>query len=493
MRRLGLLLVASLVALSVPAWGEGGKSSPSEAAAVQTADNFQLVGHSGLLGRGMNAAPAVYKDYVYVGSRTDASTGHEHAGVLVVGAADPANPRVVGEIGAPHEALPSQTSRELRVWPQKRLLIVMNFPCSTLIHSCVSGPETWDLSFYDLSGDNARHPRFIAKYEPPNEPHEMFLWRDPKRPNRALLYLSTPHNSESPDDATANLSVLDISHARSGIVEEIASFTANPRYSPSALKNFDVALHSMALSRNGKRTYLSYLGGGFLVLDSGELAQARPHPRFHLLTPVRNRPKWPNQTVHSAVKVPGRDLVVTTDEIYGDLLDDFAFEDHGCPWGWAHLIDISDEAHPRVVGQYRIKENHHSYCQTEEGQDPANTYFTSYASHNPTILKNLAFVTWHSGGFQAFRFADPTHPLQVGEFVPQPLRDVDTEDVALSQGLNKVVSWSYPIIKDGLIYMIDVRNGLYILRYTGPGASQVDRIHFYEGNSNLGRGLRLAP
>ena len=46
--------------------------------------------------------------------------------------------------------------------------------------------------------------------------------------------------------------------------------------------------------------------------------------------------------------------------------------------------------------------------------------------------------------------------------------------------------WSYPIIKDGLIYVVDVRNGLYILKYHGPFEAEVTAIRFLEGNSNLG-------
>ena len=46
--------------------------------------------------------------------------------------------------------------------------------------------------------------------------------------------------------------------------------------------------------------------------------------------------------------------------------------------------------------------------------------------------------------------------------------------------------WSYPIIKDGLIYVVDVRNGLYILKYHGPFEQEVTEIRFLEGNSNLG-------
>jgi hypothetical protein len=52
--------------------------------------------------------------------------------------------------------------------------------------------------------------------------------------------------------------------------------------------------------------------------------------------------------------------------------------------------------------------------------------------------------------------------------------------------------WSFPIIHHGLIYVVDIRNGLFVLRYTGPHARQVARIHFLEGNSDLGDAVRLA-
>ncbi|CAN5252623.1 hypothetical protein BH20ACT22_BH20ACT22_18540 [soil metagenome] len=137
------------------------------------------------------------------------------------------------------------------------------------------------------------------------------------------LYISVPHSSESPDDDTPNLLVTDISKARQGVFQEVASFTANPLYTSEDIETKGVALHSMSVSVDGSRTYLAYLGGGFLILNSSEVAAGSQNPRFQLLTPVANSPMWPNQTVHSAVKVFGRDLVVATDEIYGDLLDAF--------------------------------------------------------------------------------------------------------------------------------------------------------------------------
>jgi hypothetical protein len=57
----------------------------------------------------------------------------------------------------------------------------------------------------------------------------------------------------------------------------------------------------------------------------------------------------------------------------------------------------------------------------------------------------------------------------------------------------KVVMWSYPIIKDGLIYVVDLRNGLYVLKYGGRFSKEVERISFLEGNSNQGHALCYEP
>lgn len=155
-----------------------------------------------------------------------------------------------------------------------------------------------------------------------------------------------------------------------------------------------------------------------------------------------------------------------------------------CPWGWARVIDITDETRPQFVAEYKL----YPYNTIEHCAEA--TYeryqYTSFSSHNPTLTKNLAFITWHSGGLQAVSIENPLQPTQVAEFLPEPLPSVGTEDPALSSGPDKVVMWSYPIIKDGLIYVVDIRNGLYILKYHGPFEDEVAGIRFLEGNSNLG-------
>lgn len=146
----------------------------------RTPGSLELVGHDPLLGRGMNAAPAIHGDYAYVGSRTDGT--HLNAGVLVVNIADPSKPAVVGQIGQPHEGNVGETSRELRVWPEQKLLMVLNHGCSSLIHRCAgaeAGTVRSTIRFYDIAGANAANPQLVSTFFPSRTraqiPHEFFL------------------------------------------------------------------------------------------------------------------------------------------------------------------------------------------------------------------------------------------------------------------------------------------------------------------------------
>ena len=55
--------------------------------------------------------------------------------------------------------------------------------------------------------------------------------------------------------------------------------------------------------------------------------------------------------------------------------------------------------------------------------------------------------------------------------------------------------WSYPVIQDGLIYVVDLRNGLYILKYNGPYEQEVADDQVPGGQLQPGRRavLRARP
>lgn len=163
------------------------------AAVAGTSLNFTLVGHEPLYNRGENAALTLYDHYVYIGSRTDSEPHHLHPGVLVVDAADPANPKVVNEISAVSvdpRLVDGYTSRELRVWPQQKMLMVVYMTCSDILHQCggngdVGGVNFQQIAFFDLSDPAA--PKLVTTFVPPAMPHELFLWVDPQNPSGRAL------------------------------------------------------------------------------------------------------------------------------------------------------------------------------------------------------------------------------------------------------------------------------------------------------------------
>ena len=128
--------------------------------------SFELVGSNplwmpgmaaGAEGRGMNAAMAVHKNYVYIGSRTDAKNNNaNHAGIFVVDVKDPTKPQIVHEF----EGLARESSRELRVWRSQEILIVLHTNCGgNGAHQCAGNNTSF--RFYDIAGEYASHPRLL--------------------------------------------------------------------------------------------------------------------------------------------------------------------------------------------------------------------------------------------------------------------------------------------------------------------------------------------
>src|SRR3954451_11519468 len=135
---MGRIVMAAFVALTglavcivVPAL-PGPRTAP---AAPGPEGRFARLGHEPFSNRGMNSALAIAGRHAYVGSRTDGT--HPNSGVMVVDIGDPRHPRVVRHL----EAQRGASSRELRVWPDRGLLIVMSIECGTVGHRCPAPQE----------------------------------------------------------------------------------------------------------------------------------------------------------------------------------------------------------------------------------------------------------------------------------------------------------------------------------------------------------------
>jgi hypothetical protein len=439
---------------------------------------FKLVGQNPLLNRGMNAAIAIKGDYAYIGSRTDLHPGTPHGGVMVLDISRPNQPELLGQ---PIAAMAGESTRELRVWQSQNVLIVLNTNCGVgdKLHHCTTASVS-NIRFYDIAGRNAKAPRLLHDFKV--DTHEFFLWEDPRNPKRALIFAGNAAATCGTRGGAPScpFSVWDISAIREG-KPPVTLFTGPHGFTTGGL-------HSLTVTNDGRRAYFALLTGGFAIVDTSDFAAGKMGAQPRPITVNEARPTWPGPGAHSAVKLWGRDWAWVSDEVYGSA----TAPDHGCPWGWARMLDISKPDAPAVRAEYREPENVAATCNTW------NPPRTSYSAHNPTLTPHVAFSTWHSGGLQAVSLKDPRRPYQLAEFTPKPLKRVQLEDPRLSSdpdtGRNeKVVMWSYAIVKDGLIYVVDLRNGLYVLSYRGAYEDEVQRIRYLDGNSNQGDALCFEP
>jgi hypothetical protein len=216
--------------------------------------------------------------------------------------------------------------------------------------------------------------------------------------------------------------------------------------------------------------FLSHQIAGLFIADASSVIDQAETLQLSMLTTADTAVKFGVMGPHSAVPVPGRKLLVTTEEVYPPPFG------VGCPWGHVRLVDIANPAEPKLRGEYKLPENDPSCA--------ANAPMVTFTAHNATATENVALATWYAGGLQAIEISDPDAPFQLAELRPEPIPSVAVEDPGL--GGSKVEMWSYPIIKDGLIYVIDSRNGLYVLRYNGWRGNEIQERKFLEGNSNIG-------
>src|SRR5918992_1536893 len=118
MHRIIVLVAVAMAALA---------AAPAAYAGGDRNGRIKQIGHEPLKNRGMNAAIAVHGDYAYIGSRTDGGhAGQPQGGLMVVDVSQPSAPKLVA---GPLDPKPGESTRELRVWRAKGLLISLQTNC----------------------------------------------------------------------------------------------------------------------------------------------------------------------------------------------------------------------------------------------------------------------------------------------------------------------------------------------------------------------------
>lgn len=465
---------------------------------------LELVGHADMTPPGAtkplgnNGAIALIGHCAFVGRWHDYSGDNP---IQIVDVADPANanPHIVGTV--PGSAIPDAVAREIRAidLPGYKLLTAMTF--SKYLDSGLLTAGQNAFHFWTFTGGDCTKPVRAGMFDTrPFRGHEFFQWLDPVHSvdghPRILEFLTTPLSGtdvvviDASDPKNAKL----IGVYNAGLVP-LSLTEAN--LDPSIPVGIGKYTHSISLTPDGKRAFVSHWDGGYFTADTSAFAEANPLGIIRaagLSSVPFTYPASGVGNTHSAVLSPGTNTVVAGDEIYVTT--------DGCPFGWMHVLDAGSETEtPKELSQFALPENSPLNCGSNGLVNDRNASGKrldgTFTMHNQTVTRNFVLTSWYGGGLHVIDIANRKQPVEVAFFVPEPVADISSvpDTPAPIYGKTEatdddwwVSSWSYPVIRDGLIYFADVRSGLYILRAT-PGSAltaELAGFRFLEGNSNLG-------
>jgi len=373
-------------------------------ARTASARGLRLLARNDLGGYGDGMQVIRQGDVLYVGH-----TGTTGMGTTILDVSDPARPELVTQWRAPAR------SHNHKVQAADGLLLVNHekFP----YRAAMTEPFSAGLAIYRL-GDPLR-PERIAFWPSGGRGVHRVVWRGGRY----------AHFSAIPDHFRDRIwVVLDLADpARPAQAarwwwpgqreDEEPGWPAGLRY----------AAHHAQIA--GGRAYLGYDDAGMVVLDVTDIT--RPRQVAHL--------GWDGGSTHTCLPLPGRGLVVATDEQVTD--------GPHAPRRAVRVIDVAG-ASPAVL----------AVCPHPDGFAAGPLRFGAHNLHEnqPGAYRSerVVFATYFSAGVRVYDLADPHRPVEVAHWIPQPppgQAAAQINDLFVDAG--------------GLIWVTDrIAGGLYVLQ-----------------------------
>ena len=330
-------------------------------------DGFRQIGHSTLNGHGDGMQVMRTGDALFV-----AHFGPSGMGTSILDASDPSNLRLVRQIPAPAGA------HTHKVQIADGLLLTN--------HEAFRGgePERTGLAVYDLSD--------------PFDPVEIGFWHSTGKGVHRIVYEGGPYAyvSATPERFDERIWVVvdltDPGHP----VERARWWWPGMRDDEERTWPDDEwrsVHHAMV---RGDRAYLGFWDSGMVILDISDLDDIS----------VVSHLQWGvGGHTHTALPMPGRDLVVVTDEALADGCDE---DPH-----MVRVVDVSDERRPRVA----------SICPVPEGDFcDRGLRFGAHCLHEnrPDSYRSaeIVFATYFNGGLRVYDVSNPAEPTEIAHWIP---------------------------------------------------------------------------
>jgi hypothetical protein len=373
--------------------------------------NMRLVGHTDLDGAGDTMHVNLKDGYAFVGHMGEAGTS-------VVDVRDPRDPRLVTRI----PSYPNTHGHKVQVVGDVMLVNREQIPRTT--GPWVAGLEVWDVS-------RPAEPRQIGWWPCGGKGvHRPTWWQGD------LAWVSAGADDYSHQFFVA-ISLADPTRPTEIGRWWLPGMRTGAGETPDWGADWTVKFHHAIVRRD--RAYCGWWDKGVVILDVADPAAPRLVSHLELGHDV-------SRATHTAFPLPGRDLLVVTEERITAGCEGVAPN--------ARIVDISDEMAPRVVSVFPVPEG--DFCNRGGRFGPHNVHEMRPATWSSSDTIHL---TYFSAGIRVFDVSDEARPTEIAWYVPDPPAGRD------SIQLNDVL-----VGADGLIYVTDrFAGGLYILELE-PGA-----------------------
>jgi hypothetical protein len=384
--------------------------------------NMRLVGQTDLNGHGDCMHVNVRDGLAYIGHM-----GESRVGTSVVDVSDPRSPRLVTQLETP----PGTHSHKVQVVDD---VLLVNYERSMLEPDAT----TWQggLKVFDLSN--------------PREPREMAFLAMPGKGVHRMTYWDAPYAYMSGSDEgfiDQFLVIVDLSQpsrprevGRWWFPGQHTGAGEQPTWTPTEAHGASDGARRYALHHpliRGDRAYCGWWDAGLVILDIADKTAPRLVSHLEFGADV-------STATHTALPVPGRDLLVVTDE-------QLARDCQGMQTR-VRVVDIADELKPRVIAEF--PEPVGDFCARGGRFGPHNLH-----EMRPGTLvdPNTIYATWFNAGVRVFDISEATRPREIAYFVPEA-----------PPGRSSIQFNDLIVTSDGLVYATDrFAGGLYIMERTG--------------------------
>lgn len=367
--------------------------------------NMRLVGHTDLSGEGDTMHVNLKDGYAFVGHMGERGTS-------IVDVRDPRDPRLVARI----PSFPNTHGHKVQIVGDVMLVNREKIPRS-------SGPWLAGMAVYDVS--RPAEPRQIGWWPCGGKGvHRMTWWEGD------IAWVTAGADDYS-DQFLTVIDLADPSRPREIGRWWLPGMRVGAGETPGWDDDWIVKLHH-ALVR-GDRAYCSWWDKGLVILDVADKGAPRLVSHLEFGHDV-------SRATHTTFPLPGRDLLVVTEERIAE----------GCV-GVApntRIVDISDEARPRIVSTFPVPEG--DFCARGGRFGPHNVHEMRPGTQ---VDPNTIHLTYFNAGIRVLDVSDPAAPTEIAWYIP----DAPPGRPAIQ--LNDLL-----VGPDGLIYVTDrFAGGLFIL------------------------------